>query len=143
MLEFLSNLKFAWRYAKGQKCRILLFALSSLIISIIGAIIPLLSARIIVELTSNELKQLIYISIVLLVVQLFRNVIQYLNNYFVQVIYREIFTNTQKALGTEILKLQNKTLDSHSSGVFIQRLIGDTSRLIFSVLICLVLMWQR
>ena len=129
MSELIRNLKFAWGYASGQKARIILFAITSLIISVIGAIIPLLSARIIVNLTSNELEQLIYISIVLLVVQLFRNFMQYLNNYFVQVIYREIFTNTQKALGAEILKLQNKTLDSHSSGVFIQRLIGDTSRL--------------
>ena len=129
MSELIRNLKFAWRYTSGQKIKIILFAITSLIISVIGAIIPLLSARMIVNLTSNELRQLIYISIVLLVVQLFRNFMQYLNNYFVQVIYREIFTNTQEALGSEILKLQNKTLDSYSSGVFIQRLIGDTSRL--------------
>ena len=128
MSELIRNLKFAWRYTSGQKIKIILFAITSLIISVIGAIIPLLSARMIVNLTSNELRQLIYISIVLLVVQLFRNFMQYLNNYFVQVIYREIFTNTQEALGSEILKLQNKTLDSYSSGVFIQRLIGDTSR---------------
>ena len=51
-------------------------------------------------------------------------------------IYRESFIKIQNDLGKEILKLENKVLDSNSSGVFIQRLTNDTSKIadIFNVL---------
>lgn len=100
-----------------------------MIMAVIGIVLPVLSARLIVNLTSNELSQLIYISIIILAMEVVHNLIKFSNDYFIQVIYRETFTNTQKALGAEILKLENKTLDENSSGVFIQRLISDTGRL--------------
>ena len=129
MLELVKNLKFAWRYVKGQKTKLILFAITNVIMAVIGVILPVLSAMMVVNLTSNELSQLIYISIVIFIIEMIQNIIKFSNDYFIQVIYRETFTNTQKALGTEILKLQNKTLDKNSSGVFIQRLISDTGRL--------------
>ena len=129
MLELVKNLKFAWRYVKGQKTKLILFAITNVIMAVIGVVLPVLSAKMVVNLTSNELSQLIYISIIIFIIEMIHNIIKFSNDYFIQVIYRETFTNTQKALGTEILKLQNKTLDKNSSGVFIQRLISDTGRL--------------
>ena len=129
MLELVKNLKFAWRYVKGQKTKLILFAITNVIMAVIGVVLPVLSAKMVVNLTSNELSQLIYISIIIFIIEMIQNIIKFSNDYFIQVIYRETFTNTQKALGTEILKLQNKTLDKNSSGVFIQRLISDTGRL--------------
>ena len=129
MRELLRNLKFAWRYARGQKGKLILFVITNMIMAVIGIVLPVLSARLIVNLTSNELSQLIYISIIILAMEVVHNLIKFSNDYFIQVIYRETFTNTQKALGAEILKLENKTLDENSSGVFIQRLISDTGRL--------------
>ena len=129
MLELVKNLKFAWRYVKGQKTKLILFAITNVIMAVIGVVLPVLSAKMVVNLTSNELSQLIYISIIIFIIEMIHNIIKFSNDYFIQVIYRETFTNTQKALGTEILKLQNKTLDKNSSGIFIQRLISDTGRL--------------
>ena len=133
MLELVKNLKFAWRYVKGQKTKLILFAITNVIMAVIGVVLPVLSAKMVVNLTSNELSQLIYISIVIFIIEMIHNIIKFSNDYFIQVIYRETFTNTQKALGTEILKLQNKTLNKNSSGVFIQRLISE---------ICLVILFE-
>ena len=74
--------------------------------------------------------------LVLFIIELFRNLINYLCNYFSQVIYRETFTDLQLNLGKEILSLTNSCLDHNSSGVFIQRLTNDTSKIsdIFNLL---------
>ena len=136
MKEFNKNLGLSWKYAKKQKGKIILYMLCNLIVILISIFLPILSARIIVDLTSNKFKQVLYISLVILAIELLRNVVNYGVRYFSQVIYRETFTDIQSALGKEILKLENKCIDANSSGVFIQRLTSDTSKIadIFNVL---------
>lgn len=136
MKELWSNLKIAWIYAKDQKKRLILYVLSNIITIIISVIVPILSARVIVDVTSNQFHQVLLISLVILLVELSRNIVHYFTRYFSQVIYRETFTKIQGKLGSEILKLENQCIDSNSSGVFIQRLTNDTSKIadIFNVL---------
>lgn len=136
MKEFKKNLGLSWKYAKKQKGKIILYMLCNLIVILISIFLPILSARIIVDLTSNKFKQVLYISLIILAIELLRNVVNYGVRYFSQVIYRETFTDIQSALGKEILKLENKCIDANSSGVFIQRLTSDTSKIadIFNVL---------
>lgn len=136
MKELIYNLKFAWRYAKKQKKLLFIYVLCNLSQIIISVFLPVLSAKIIVSLTDNQLIQVLNIALVLLFVELFRNCVVYLTNYFSQRIYRETFVSVQSDLGYEILKLQNKCIDDNSSGVFIQRLTSDTSNIadVFNVL---------
>lgn len=136
MKEFFSNLKFAWLYAKGQKIRLILYILFNCMAIAISIVVPVLSAQIIINLTNSMFMQLIVMCLVLMLVELFRNIVNFMTAYFSQVIYRETFTKIQSSLGAEILKLENRSLDENSSGVFIQRLTNDTSRIadIFNVL---------
>ena len=53
----------------------------------------------------------------------------YFKNKLYEKIFRQIYINIQTNLGAEILKLSNKTLEENGSGVFIQRLVGDTRRI--------------
>ncbi len=129
MCELIKNLKFAWKYAKEQKEKIILLLISGVILAIIGVVVPILSARLIVYLTSNELIQLLSIAFILFGVEILRDLINWFSHLMANLIYRTTFNKIQISLGSEILKLQNKTLDSHSSGFFIQRLMGDTSKL--------------
>ena len=136
MLELIRNLKFAWRYVKEQKSKIILLAIIGLLLAVIGVVLPILSARLIVYLTSNELLQLLSIAFVVFAVEILKNIMKYFSDYLLNIVYRETFNNIQISLGKEILKLKNKTLDSNSSGFFIQRLMGDTSKLssIFNII---------
>ena len=129
MKETIFNLKFAWKYIKDQKSRLISFVIASLLNVIISIIVPILSAKIIINLTSNELNQALYTSLVILAVGLIRNLTSYFERLFTQVVYRETFKKIQIHLGGEILKIENKCLDSNSSGVFIQRLTNDTSKI--------------
>lgn len=81
-------------------------------------------------------QQVLCISVVIMFIEWTRNITNYISRYFSQVIYRETFTKIQSRLGQEILHLENKCLDENSSGVFIQRLTNDTSKIadIFNVL---------
>ena len=136
MKELINNLKFSWKYAKDQKWKLVLYILCNIVTIGISIIVPILSAKIIVNLTHSEFKQLLFISIIILFLELTRNVMYFFSRYFSQIIYRETFIKIQTNLGEEILKLENECIDKHSSGVFIQRLTSDTSKIadIFNIL---------
>ena len=55
MKETISNIKCAWKYISDQKVRLIGYTASSLFTVIISVILPILSAQIIVNLTSNKL----------------------------------------------------------------------------------------
>ena len=98
--------------------------------TIIGIIVPLLTAKQIVYFTSSLWKQLLIISIVILGVQAYicfaamfftrRN-----SKYFQRGTMRKL----QLKLGNEILKISQKDIDNNSSGMFIQRIINDTEKM--------------
>ena len=136
MKEFIKNLKFAWRFSKSQKGNFIKFIITNIITIIISVIVPILSAKIIVNLTSNNFYQLIIISIVIFLVEQLNNISSYLIDKYSQLIYRESSSKIQLELGKSILKLENKTIEKYGTGVFIQRITGDASKLaeIFNVL---------
>lgn len=136
MTTFFSNLKKAWIYGKTQKKFIIGYIIFNIIFVFINLFVPILSAKSIVELTSNKLKQVIYIGLIILVVELLRNFANYITGYFRQQIYRETYSKLETTLGAEILKIENQNLDEKGSGLFIQRLTNDASKIadIFVVL---------
>lgn len=129
MKEFIRNLKFLWQYSKDLKWKLVKYSLCNIIGIIISVVVPVLSAKIIVHLTDNMLKQVLIIAIVLFLVENIRNLIFYMTNYYSQIINKETFINIETALGKEIVKIENEVIDNNSSGLFIQRLTGDTKRL--------------
>ena len=137
MKEFINNLKFAWQYSKNQKKNLIGFIFTNILIIVISVIVPILSAKIIIYLTDNEFKQLLLIALVILLVEWFRNILNYIGRYNSNVLFRETYVNLQTSLGREILRIENKNIDSEGSGLFIQRLTNDTSKLseVFPMLI--------
>ncbi len=129
MKELWKNLKFAWTFAKDQKVKLILYLICNLFQVGISVVVPIISAQIIVKLTSNMLIQVITMAFILFLIEIFRNCLNYLCRYFSQVTYRETFTNIQLTLGKSILRLENEVIDKNSSGLFIQRLSSDTSKI--------------
>ena len=136
MKEFLSNLKFAWKFAKGERAKLIKYILCNICMIIISIIVPIISAQIIISLTDSLFQQLLFLAIILCLVECSRNVFNRLSMYYSQVIYRETFISLQTELGKEIMRLETSVIDKHGSGVFIQRLTNDTSRLasVFNIL---------
>ena len=136
MKEIIKNFKFAWFYAKSEKWKIVKYIIANAIEIIISIIIPIISSKMIILLTNNSLYQLVLISIVIFIIENIRNLIHYKASYYSNIIYRETLKKIQIDLGKNILKLENKVFDDNSSGLFIQRLSSDTTRIadIFNIL---------
>ena len=68
-------------------------------------------------------------SVIVLICILLEDTLDYFKSKLYQKIFRQIYINIQSDLGAEILKLSNQTLEENGSGIFIQRLIGDTKNI--------------
>ena len=136
MKEYLQNIKQLWRFLKDQKVRMILVVIINIMFTIVSIVMPILGAKQILALTNNQLHQLVVVACIVFAIEILRTIINYFDSILMRKIYRETFTNIQIALGKEILKLNNNTIDEHGTGVFIQRIKGDTGRIaeIFNVL---------
>lgn len=120
------NLKQTWKYAKGQRLKIFMYAFACITMAIIRIIIPILSAKLIVEITDNAFEQIFYLALVILIINAIASLFDLIASYCSNYIYQEISKKLQSDLGKQILKLENKSLDKNSAGVFIQRINSDT-----------------
>ena len=129
MKVFIANLKLVWRFAKYQKKNIIKTTIWKIIIMMISVVVPLISAKIIVNLTDNKIYQCLMFVVLMFVIENLRNFAIYFSNCFSQVVFRETMVLMQKSLGDAMLKLETKVIDDNGSGVFIQRLTNDVSLL--------------
>ena len=135
--ELFKNLKFTYQFAKTENKYIILDIISYIVWISISILMPLLSAKIIVSLTSNDYEQILYIAVVMFIVKLIDDIFNHINRITNLHIYRNTLGKLEIELGKNILKLENKCLDENGSGVFIQRITNDTSRMaeIFEMLL--------
>lgn len=129
MKEFIRNLKKLNKYCKGQKCKIILFFLFSLFMVTLTVVMPLINAKFIVLLTQNNFIRLFYMAIFLFLMEMGYDLFNYFAHRIKLKLFRDVLNELVIDLSKNILRIENKSLDSHGSGVFIQRLTGDASRL--------------
>lgn len=129
MKEFIQSLKFTWKYAKKEKGRIILFGIANLFNVIFSILIPMIDAKIIIELTANHFERLIFMAVCLTVNEVLYDLFDFLSRRLSVVVYHHTLEILGMDLGKNILKLENNSLDEHGSGAFIQRMTGDTDKL--------------
>jgi len=129
MKEFWNNLKFVWTYTKDKKSILIKYIIGSIFIIIISILIPLITSQIVIYLTKNNFSKLLTIALIAFFLQCLYNLIKMLNTRYMQTLRRSSYTKIQTDLGKNTLKLTNNSLEENSSGVFIQRLTGDTTEL--------------
>lgn len=123
------NLKKAFIYAKKEKKDFIFYFISNIVLAILGAVGPMLSARQLLKLTDGLLEQLFIVSLVVLCIELSRNICNYLSRKHSQRFAREVLKQIQCDVADAILDIETSDLDKKSSGVFIDRLVKDTSRI--------------
>lgn len=128
-MELINNLKFVWKYAKSQKRNLIIFIFSSIIKIIISVLGPILSAKIIIELTSNNYTQIILVAFAIMLFESVYNLFDYIGRRCSLSVYRKVLSLLETDLAKSVLKLQNNCLDENGNGVFIQRMTVDTGRL--------------
>ena len=129
MKSVINNLKFAWKYTKGSRKLLIGYIINEILSIVISVVIPLIAAKQIIYLTDNSFKQLLLTAILVFGIEIGRNTIKYISNFYNMNMYKNIVKALQHDLANEVLTLDNKTLDKNGSGIFIQRLTSDTSEL--------------
>lgn len=130
MKETFKNLKKVFRkYGREYKGTLIRNSIFSLFGIFTNICIPIFSAKFIINFTDSKFEQAIYMALIILVIyaiEIIKIMLIRRNN---QILRRGIVKNIQMFLGREILRLEQTTLDSNSSGTFIQRLTGDTEKM--------------
>ena len=123
------SITFSWNYVKQHK-HLLIFAVTCQMISaFLGVAAPIVSARIIRAYANNEAWRVMYIAFAILVIQLLRNLFLVVSNQGYNRMYTKTLTALENDLVRGVLQMQSKCLDENGSGLFIQRLTGDTGRI--------------
>ena len=128
--HILINFKKTWDYVKEDKKYIILFLLFSLILCGISVITPLLSAKMLLFLTNGLFRDLINITLIALIVELIRNLFNFLYNILFHKYSLKATSRIQVKIAKETMKLETSELDSNSSGVFIDRINNDTKEIV-------------
>ena len=124
-----NNISFAWKYVGKQRGILIMSTVIQLISVILGVIAPVLSARIIVQSMNDNVRRVIAIAIVLAVVQLVKNLLLVISNKGYNKVVCETLSVLESDLVMGALGIRNKCLEERGSGLFIQRLTGDTVRM--------------
>ena len=124
--ETLRNIKRTWQFAKKKKFDLFVFLIASLFLCVISVVVPLISAKIVINITSGLFDKLLFVASALFVFEISRNIFRYISNRAAQRIYYATSLDIQIKVADETLKLETKEIDNNSSGLFISRLQNDT-----------------
>lgn len=124
--NFKLNVKRTWKYIKEARLNLIGYGLVSIIEAIISTIIPLLAAKVILNITNGIVNELILSAIIVFFIDLLLYAMVYFKGFFYQKIYQKTLISIQKSLTKEILNLEVQEIDKNSSGLFIDRLNKDT-----------------
>lgn len=124
--HFFKNIKKTWFYIKDCKANLIGYAIVSIIEAIISAILPLISAKIILNITDEIMEQLILSALTVCVIEFILWIAFYFKGFLYEKVYQKTLINLQIAVARETLKLEIKEIDKATSGLFIDRLNKDT-----------------
>ena len=77
MKELKINLKFLSNYFKSSKRLLIMNIILNILLIITSVVLPIISAKVIVELTNYNLKKVLYIAIILVLIRVFSTIINY------------------------------------------------------------------
>ena len=124
MKKFFKNLAYVYKMSKGSTSKMVIYAVLNIFRIGFNIVFPILSAKQIVYLTSNKFHQLLMIALVILGVNIVAKVISYITDAIGDKLYIEILERVRIKVANSFLAIETKIINSHSSGVFLQR-IGD------------------
>ena len=128
--ETKNNLKMTWRFIKKRKKKLFIMTFISLIVSIIGVITPILSAKLLLNLSNGLFMDLIRVSLFMFIVELIRNLLSLILSRMFDYYMTDTLTEVQLEMFSETLKIESCDIDKNTSGTFIDRINNDTNDII-------------
>ena len=128
-MKTIRNIKELSKLVKTSKKYIIIYMLLSLLLSVVGVITPLLSAKQLVGITDELWDQVIMYAVFIFLVAIFKELIYLAITFCTEKFSKIIIRQLQIDIATEILNIKVEHLDKHSNGLFIQRMTNDATSL--------------
>lgn len=128
-IDYLSNIKFAWKYTRPYKGQFGLAVAFQLVYVVLSVIAPILSSKIIVAYTDSAIEQIFLTALAILVINVMMNLSLFLCNTVYNKVYSKLLSGIETDLADSSLKIKSSCMDQKGSGLFIQRLTVDTNTL--------------
>ena len=125
MKKKVTNIKFLSKYIKGSKYLLIWNTILNILVIILSVIMPILSAKVIVNLTNNELHSVIMVSILLFSLRIINIIFKFFVYYTNALFYVNFYNKLTKDINRRLHTFTNKVLDNNSTGLFIKRLKND------------------
>lgn len=127
--ETLKNIKRSYSFAKSSKKNFIYYLIGTVILCVIGAIIPIYGAKQILSLSDGLLEQLMYATFYVFALEVLRNFINFIAGVNASKFYRTTLKNIQIGISEEILKTTSYEFNKKSSGYFIERISSDSGKI--------------
>lgn len=126
---FLTDVKKIWKYIKKARMSLLGYGMVSILEAASSIVVPLITAKVILSMTSSAVKQLLLSAVLLLIVKLISSILVFFKAIFYRKIYHKTLIGLQTSLASKILDIEIEEINKNTSGLFINRLSKDTSEI--------------
>lgn len=125
----LKNIKKIFGYSKGYRRYLYIYLLCIPLVTVISIVVPLYNAKQIVFINNALYNDLIKVAFVVFFFEILRNFTKYVSSISLGVFFRESLRSIQIKALTSLLNIKNKNLDQIPSGVIIERVNSDCSKI--------------
>ena len=129
--ETKKNLKISYGFIKRKKKTLFIVVLLSLALSLISVVVPIFTAKLLLNISKGLLFELVKIASFILIIELSRNVVSRLMQFVYDKYMIDTVTDIQMEMFRETLKIKTSDIDKNTSGTFIDRINNDTNEIIF------------
>lgn len=127
--ETKNNFKMSWYFIRKQKKIIIPILILSIILSLIGVLTPILSAKLLLNLSNKALDKLLNIALFIFLVEATRNIISFTFNLISEKCMTKIITEVRLEMLRETFRIETSETDKNNTGIFIDRIKNDTGRI--------------
>lgn len=127
--ETKNNFKMSWYFIKKQKKIIIPMLILSIILSLIGVLTPILSAKLLLNLSNKALDKLLNIALFIFLVEATGNIISFTFNLISEKCMTKIITEVRLEMLRETFRIETSETDKNNTGIFIDRIKNDTGRI--------------
>ena len=123
------SIKMVSKYFLKCKKYLVIYTMVSIFDATMGIVMPLLSAKLIMHISGDEMHQLLQALIIITCLEMVNAFTNFFKGYTYRKISRTTMLGIQMKVADETLKIKTSEIDSHSSGLFVDRLNKDTGDL--------------
>lgn len=127
------NIKKLWQYVKIDKKFIIIFIILTVIRTGIGVILPLVSAKVILNLSTGLFDELLMAAFILLIINLIDMILRNLVDYCNEHIGNTTRNSLQIDLAREFLKLEISEIDKSSTGTLSEMINYEANNLSYVI----------